>query len=101
MKEAQNPDIANAFFRSGLIESWGRGIERIIKACENNGNPVPEWQVSGGDFWASFPFAYPNGMVDAESRLESRPESGKAWWVSEVSNCQGLLDGSNKQGQQS
>lgn len=25
-----NPDIANAFFRSGEIEAWGRGIERII-----------------------------------------------------------------------
>lgn len=70
-----NPDIANAFFRSGLIESWGRGIERIIKACENNGNPTPEWQVSGGDFWAIFHFAYRNEMVDVESRPESRPES--------------------------
>ncbi len=27
-----NPDIANAFFRAGLIEAWGRGIERIIAA---------------------------------------------------------------------
>lgn len=25
-----NPLIANAFFRSGYIESWGRGIEKII-----------------------------------------------------------------------
>jgi len=24
-----NPDIANAFFRAGEIEAWGRGIERI------------------------------------------------------------------------
>lgn len=29
-----NPDIANAFFRSGEIEAWGRGIERIITACK-------------------------------------------------------------------
>lgn len=29
-----NPDIANAFFRAGLIESWGRGIERIVETCE-------------------------------------------------------------------
>lgn len=27
-----NPLIANAFFRSGDIESWGRGYERIIEA---------------------------------------------------------------------
>jgi ATP-dependent DNA helicase RecG len=25
-----NPDVANAFFRAGYIESWGRGIERIL-----------------------------------------------------------------------
>lgn len=52
-----NPDIANAFFRSGLIESWGRGIERILKACEQEGVPAPEWNVSGGDFWAIFHFS--------------------------------------------
>jgi len=28
-----NPDIANAFFRSGMIEAWGRGIERILQSC--------------------------------------------------------------------
>jgi len=25
-----NPDIANAFFRAGLIEAWGRGMEKIF-----------------------------------------------------------------------
>lgn len=25
-----NPDIANTFFRAGFIESWGRGIEKIL-----------------------------------------------------------------------
>jgi len=28
--EPFNPDIANAFFRAGKIEAWGRGIERIL-----------------------------------------------------------------------
>jgi ATP-dependent DNA helicase RecG len=27
-----NPDVANAFFRAGMIEAWGRGIERVIQA---------------------------------------------------------------------
>jgi ATP-dependent DNA helicase RecG len=26
-----NPLIANAFFRAGLIEAWGRGIYKIIE----------------------------------------------------------------------
>lgn len=57
-----NPDIANTFFRSGLIESWGRGIERIVKACELAEAPTPEWQVSGGDFWTIFYFSSANQL---------------------------------------
>ena len=29
-----NPLLANAFFLSGYIESWGRGIEKIAQECE-------------------------------------------------------------------
>jgi len=29
-----NPLIANAFFRAGMIESWGRGIEKINQECK-------------------------------------------------------------------
>jgi hypothetical protein len=36
-----NPDIANAFFRAGEIETWGRGIERIINGCKDAGCPEP------------------------------------------------------------
>ena len=28
-----NPDIANAFFWAGEIETWGRGIDRVFRAC--------------------------------------------------------------------
>jgi ATP-dependent DNA helicase RecG len=31
--EPYNPDVANAFFRAGMIEAWGRGIEKILAAC--------------------------------------------------------------------
>lgn len=36
-----NPALANAFFRAGEIETWGRGIQRIFEACENAGTPAP------------------------------------------------------------
>ncbi|NJM94641.1 MAG: hypothetical protein HC842_08250 [Cytophagales bacterium] len=39
-----NPDIANVFFRAGLIESWGRGIEKITLECQKHGLPAPEIQ---------------------------------------------------------
>jgi ATP-dependent DNA helicase RecG len=43
-----NPDIANAFFRTSLIEAWGRGIEKIQSVCENAGVPKPEISFAGG-----------------------------------------------------
>lgn len=44
-----NPDIANAFFRSGYIELWGRGILKIIKECVDAGLPKPtvRYEMSG------------------------------------------------------
>ena len=28
-----NPKLANIFFKSGMIEAWGRGFEKIKEAC--------------------------------------------------------------------
>ena len=39
--EPHNPMIANAFFRAGMIESWGRGIEKIAETCRNAGKREP------------------------------------------------------------
>ena len=36
-----NPDLANAFFRAGMIESWGLGIEKMRRACLAQGSPKP------------------------------------------------------------
>lgn len=49
-----NPDIANAFFRAGLVESWGRGTIKIIEQCKEHGLPKPEFENSGKDFWVIF-----------------------------------------------
>ena len=52
-----NPDIANAFFRAGEIETWGRGIQRIFEACENAGTPAPIIDYKPNDLWIEFPFS--------------------------------------------
>ncbi len=52
-----NPDIANAFFRAGLIESWGRGIERITEACAQDGDPTPVWALEPGGWWVTFTYS--------------------------------------------
>jgi len=36
-----NPDIANVLFRSGYIESWGRGTIKILRECKQEGLPEP------------------------------------------------------------
>jgi len=44
-----NPLIADAFFKGGLIEAWGRGTIKILEECKAFGLPEPEIKlVSGG-----------------------------------------------------
>jgi len=52
-----NPDIANAFFRAGEIEAWGRGIQRVIEACRHGGTPEPGIRLEARGFWFEFPFS--------------------------------------------
>ena len=50
----RNPDIAAAFFRSGYVESWGRGMDKMKNLCTEARLPVPEFSCQGDDFWAIF-----------------------------------------------
>ena len=49
-----NPSIANAFYRAGYIEAWGRGIQKIIEACRELGAPDPEYTILGDDLIVKF-----------------------------------------------
>lgn len=49
-----NPDIANALFRSGYIESWGRGTIKIIKECKAAGIPEPVFSYDSSDISVEF-----------------------------------------------
>lgn len=49
-----NPDIANSFFRSGYVESWGRGISKMTELCSANGLPKPSFNFESSDFWVVF-----------------------------------------------
>ncbi len=51
-----NPDVANAFFRAGQIEAWGRGIERMLDACRQAGFAEPGIEHEATGLWVSFPF---------------------------------------------
>ena len=56
-----NPMIANTFFRSGFIETWGRGIERITTACQDAGKPFPLFEASPSEIKVTF---YTDADVD-------------------------------------
>ncbi|WP_016777557.1 ATP-binding protein [Anaerophaga thermohalophila] len=49
-----NPDIANALFRSGYIESWGRGTIKMINECVHFGIPKPIYFYDMSGFWVEF-----------------------------------------------
>ena len=49
-----NPDIANAFFRSGYVEAWGRGIEKINELCTQAGLPLPLITYNHSGYWVEF-----------------------------------------------
>ena len=62
-----NPDVANAFFRTGMIESWGRGIERIVAACATAGLPAPTFRYEPTGLWTMFEFT--TGYTEAGRRI--------------------------------
>lgn len=49
-----NPDIANSLFRSGYIESWGRGTLKIINECKKAGIPEPVFNYDSSDISIEF-----------------------------------------------
>ena len=53
-----NPDIANAFFRAGAIESWDRGLDLIRRTCRDQNAPEPIFAWDAG-LRVEFPFAQP------------------------------------------
>ena len=49
-----NPDVANVFFRAGMIEAWGRGIEKVMQACVDRGLAPPELRYETPGLWVDF-----------------------------------------------
>jgi ATP-dependent DNA helicase RecG len=70
-----NPDLANAFFRAGLVESWGRGIAKILQACTEHGIPTPEIRAVFSGLWLEFTFPQAG---DAETGKMTGKMTGKS-----------------------
>ncbi|WP_439489851.1 ATP-binding protein [Algoriphagus sp.] len=50
----RNKNIAEIFFRAGYIESWGRGIDRILRAFDDAGLPEPIFEEIAGGVQVTF-----------------------------------------------
>ena len=59
-----NPLIANAFYRAGFVESWGRGIQKIKSSCADYEAKEPEFTVKKEEF--SITFTALSNEVDAK-----------------------------------
>lgn len=53
--EPFNPAIAYPFFLAGYIESWGRGIEKIINESKKFNGITPQFRWQNG-LWVEFYF---------------------------------------------
>lgn len=60
-----NPDVANTFFRAGLIESWGRGTIKIINEMRKAQLPTPNFKYDDSGFYIIFSF----GKEDLENQI--------------------------------
>ena len=69
-----NPDIANAFFRAGMIESWGLGIEKMRQACLRRGLRAPKLREEAQGLWVEFGFPAP-GKTRGETRVKTPGET--------------------------
>ena len=54
-----NKLISEVFFKSGLMEAWGRGIPDIFDLCKENGLPKPEFELANGYVYLTIRFAKP------------------------------------------
>ena len=44
-----NPTIAGCIYLTGKIETWGRGVEKVVRECRKHGCPKPLYSVNPGE----------------------------------------------------
>jgi ATP-dependent DNA helicase RecG len=71
-----NPLIAGAFHRTGAVEVWGRGTNRVIAACEKHGAAPPVFEERSGFLIVTFKAQLVVGDAAETSRSESWDQVG-------------------------
>mgnify|MGYP001193021186 CR=1 FL=1 len=73
--ELRSPLIAGAFHRTGAVEIWGRGTNRVIEECKRYGIAPPAFDDWGGSLVVTFRASIIPG-TGAESRDQVGTKSG-------------------------
>ena len=72
----RNPLIAEAFHRTGAVEVWGRGTNRVIEACERYGLEPPTFEEKDGFVIVTFRAQIgPTPRVEGPNRDQVEPNS--------------------------
>ena len=53
--QPRNPKMAEAFYRAGFIEAWGRGIEKIVNGFKADGLTPPTFSIDQGGVTVHIP----------------------------------------------
>jgi ATP-dependent DNA helicase RecG len=71
-----NPLIAEAFHRTGAVEVWGRGTNRVIDECLRHGIAAPTFEERGGAVIVTFRAEITPGTKQALSGHQVGTKSG-------------------------
>ncbi len=74
LSQLRNPLIADAFHRTGAVEIWGRGTNRVISECKRYGLEPPSFEELGNALVVTI--RAPIGP-EAEGNARSRPDQGQ------------------------
>ena len=98
----RNPLIAETFHRTGAVEIWGRGTNRVIEACKSYGIEPPIFEEQAGAFFVTFraqigPAAAKGHQVGTKSALSPHQvqvleESGDPRPIAELMRLCGRAD---------
>ena len=80
-----NPLIAGAFHRTGAVEVWGRGTNRVIAVCKEQGAAVPTFEERSGFLTVTFTAELVAQAALKATGVQSGAQSGRI--------LRGLLNG--------
>jgi ATP-dependent DNA helicase RecG len=71
-----NPLIAEAFHRTGAVEVWGRGTNRVVETCQKHGTAPPVFEEKQGFLVVTFRAQLVAGAVAGASGGKSGDQVG-------------------------